>query len=85
MPQSWIPRTLEPVLNSPAEQLRLLPAWLLLGPRQVLLGLTEEEKRIVDPLAPSLKRRSSPRSSGGFATGLRGRDPFLAYPRWTGD
>ena len=52
MPQSWIPRTLEPVLNSPAEQLRLLPAWLLLGPRQVLLGLSEEEKRIVDPLAP---------------------------------
>ena len=35
MPQSWIPRTLEPVLGSPAEQLRLFPVWLLLGPRQV--------------------------------------------------
>ena len=30
-----IPRTLEPVLDTPAEQLRLFPVWLLLGPRQV--------------------------------------------------
>lgn len=35
MPVSWIPRTLEPVLGVPAEQLRLFPIWLLLGPRQV--------------------------------------------------
>ena len=35
MPQSWIGRTLEPVLDGPAEQLRLFPVWLLLGPRQV--------------------------------------------------
>lgn len=35
MPQAWIRRTLEPVLNAPAEQLQLFPVWLLLGPRQV--------------------------------------------------
>ena len=35
MPQAWIPRTLEPVLDSPAEELRLFPVWLLLGPRQL--------------------------------------------------
>ena len=31
----WIDRTLQPVLDAPAEQLRLFPVWLLLGPRQV--------------------------------------------------
>ena len=35
MPLTWVSRTLEPVLDSPAEQLRLFPVWLLLGPRQV--------------------------------------------------
>lgn len=35
MPANWIRRTLEPVLATPAEQLRLFPIWLLLGPRQV--------------------------------------------------
>lgn len=35
MPHSWIERTLEPVLDGPAEALRLFPVWLLLGPRQV--------------------------------------------------
>ena len=35
MPLDWIHRTLQPVLDAPAEQLRLFPVWLLLGPRQV--------------------------------------------------
>ena len=35
MPTDWIDRTFQPVLTSPAEQLRLFPVWLLLGPRQV--------------------------------------------------
>ena len=35
MPVHWIERTFEPVLTTPAEQLRLFPVWLLLGPRQV--------------------------------------------------
>ena len=35
MPLNWIDRTLQPVLDAPAEQLRLFPVWLLLGPRQV--------------------------------------------------
>lgn len=35
MPPGWIPRTFEPLLQGPAEQLRLFPVWLLLGPRQV--------------------------------------------------
>ena len=35
MPLDWIDRTLQPVLDTPAEQLRLFPVWLLLGPRQV--------------------------------------------------
>ena len=35
MPLDWIHRTLQPVLDTPAEQLRLFPVWLLLGPRQV--------------------------------------------------
>ncbi len=35
MPRDWIRRTFEPVLEGPAEQLRLFPVWLLLGPRQV--------------------------------------------------
>ena len=35
MPPDWIHRTLQPVLDAPAEQLRLFPVWLLLGPRQV--------------------------------------------------
>ncbi len=35
MPLDWIHRTLQPVLDAPAEQLRFFPVWLLLGPRQV--------------------------------------------------
>lgn len=35
MPNSWIDRTFEPVLEEPAPQLRLFPVWLLLGARQV--------------------------------------------------
>ena len=35
MPNTWIPRTFEPVFTLPAAQLRLFPVWLLLGPRQV--------------------------------------------------
>ena len=35
MPSPWFERTFEPVLTAPAEQLRLFPVWLLLGPRQV--------------------------------------------------
>lgn len=35
MPLQWIERTLESLLDGPAEQLRLFPVWLLLGPRQV--------------------------------------------------
>ena len=35
MPINWIERTFQPILTTPAEQLRLFPVWLLLGPRQV--------------------------------------------------
>lgn len=35
MPNNWIKRTFEPVINTPAAQLQLFPVWLLLGPRQV--------------------------------------------------
>ena len=35
MPINWIERTFQPVLTAPADQLRLFPVWLLLGPRQV--------------------------------------------------
>ena len=35
MPVDWIERTFQPVLTTPAAQLRLFPVWLLLGPRQV--------------------------------------------------
>ena len=35
MPISWIERTFQPGLTTPADQLRLFPVWLLLGPRQV--------------------------------------------------
>ena len=35
MPPPWIHRTFQPTLTAPAEQLRLFPVWLLLGPRQV--------------------------------------------------
>ena len=35
MPISWIERTFQPVLTTPADQLGLFPVWLLLGPRQV--------------------------------------------------
>ena len=35
LPNHWIDRTFEPVLTAPAEQLRLFPVWLLLGPRQI--------------------------------------------------
>ena len=35
MPINWIERTFQPVLTTPADQLRLFPVWLLLGPRQV--------------------------------------------------
>ena len=35
MPVNWIERTFQPVLTTPADQLRLFPVWLLLGPRQV--------------------------------------------------
>ena len=35
MPINWIERTFQSVLTAPADQLRLFPVWLLLGPRQV--------------------------------------------------
>ena len=35
MPNHWIDRTFQPALTEPAEQLRLFPVWLLIGPRQV--------------------------------------------------
>ncbi len=31
---SWIKRTFEPIINTPAPQLKLFSVWLLLGPRQ---------------------------------------------------
>lgn len=52
MPPNWIPRTLEPLLRTPAEALKLFPVWLLLGPRQVgkssLLRRCAGNRRIVD-------------------------------------
>ena len=35
MSDTWIDRTFQPVLTTPAEHLKLFPVWLLLGPRQV--------------------------------------------------
>lgn len=35
MTEPWIPRTLEPLIQTPARGLELFPVWLLLGPRQV--------------------------------------------------
>ncbi|MCY4313296.1 MAG: ATP-binding protein, partial [Gammaproteobacteria bacterium] len=34
MPNFWISRTVEPIINTPAPQLQLFSVWLLLGPRQ---------------------------------------------------
>lgn len=34
MPKSWISRTFESIINTPAAQLQLFSVWLLLGPRQ---------------------------------------------------
>lgn len=52
MPPTWISRTFESVLEGPADQLRLFPVWLLLGPRQVgkssLLRRTSPDHAWVD-------------------------------------
>lgn len=75
LPNMWFRRTYEQILRHPTEALRLFPAWLFLGPRQVgkssLLRRCAESDRQIVNLDDLATRGRAHRDPALFAADLR--------------